>query len=61
MVLGWGFQPLKSSLQLGGGVRPWDLSYNAFNLPSHPDHKYIWFRVGISVTFLKTDSPAGWG
>jgi hypothetical protein len=36
-------------------------SYNAFNLPSHPDHKYIWFRVGISVTFFKTDFPAGWG
>jgi hypothetical protein len=22
-------------------------------LPSHPDHKYIWFRVGISVTFFQ--------
>jgi hypothetical protein len=30
-----------------------------FNLPSHPDHKYIWLGVGISVTFFKTDSPAG--
>jgi hypothetical protein len=27
---------------------------------SHPDHKYIWFRVGISVVFFRTDSPAGW-
>ena len=40
----------------GGGVGPQGLSYNAFNLPSHPDHKYIWFRVGISVTFVYTDS-----
>jgi hypothetical protein len=39
-----GSLPLKSSLQVRGGVRPWDLSYNAFNLPSHPDHKYIWFK-----------------
>jgi hypothetical protein len=31
---------------------PWGLSYNAFNLPSDPDHTYIWFRVGISVTFF---------
>jgi hypothetical protein len=23
--------------------------------------KYIWLGVGISVTFFKTDSPAGWG
>jgi hypothetical protein len=22
------------------------LSYKAFDLPSHPDHKYIWFRGG---------------
>jgi hypothetical protein len=22
------------------------LSYKVFNLPSHPDHKYIWFRGG---------------
>jgi hypothetical protein len=44
----------KSSLQVGGGVWPYGLSYIAFNLPSHPDHKYIWFRVGISVTFFYT-------
>jgi hypothetical protein len=24
----------------------WGLSYKAFNLPSHPDHEYIWFRSG---------------
>jgi hypothetical protein len=30
-------------------------------LGSHPDHKYIWFRVGISVTFFYTDFPAGRG
>jgi hypothetical protein len=30
----------------GWGMTPWGLSYKAFNLPSHPDHKYIWFRVG---------------
>jgi hypothetical protein len=29
-----------------GGVCPRGLSYKAFNLPSHPDHKYIWFRGG---------------
>ena len=52
---------LKSSLQVGVGYDPGGLSYNAFNLPSHPDHKYIWFRVGISVTFFYTDSPVGWG
>jgi hypothetical protein len=28
------------------------VKYNVFNLPSRPDHKYIWFRVGISVTFF---------
>ena len=30
----------------GCGMTPWGLSYNAFNLPSNPDHKYIWFRGG---------------
>jgi hypothetical protein len=44
--LGEGSQPLKSSLQVIGGIWPRGLSYNAFNLPSHPDHKYIWFRGG---------------
>jgi hypothetical protein len=43
----------------GWGMTP-GLNYKAFNLPSHPDHKYIWFRVEISVTFFYTDSPAGW-
>jgi hypothetical protein len=28
------------------GMTPRGLSYKAFNLPSHPDHKYIWFRGG---------------
>ena len=28
------------------GYDPPGLSYKAFNLPSHPDHKYIWFRGG---------------
>ena len=35
-----------------------ELPYNAFNLPSHPDHKYIWFRVGISVTFFLNKFPS---
>ena len=30
----------------GWGMTPWGLSYKAFNLPSHPDHKYIWFKGG---------------
>jgi hypothetical protein len=46
MVKGWGSQPLNRSLQLGGGVRPPGPSDKAFNLPSHPDHKYIWLRGG---------------
>jgi hypothetical protein len=28
-------------------------------LSSDPDHKYIWLRVGISVTFFKTESQRG--
>jgi hypothetical protein len=28
------------------GMTPQGLSYKVFNLPSHPDHKYIWFRGG---------------
>jgi hypothetical protein len=27
-------------------MTPQGLSYKAFNFPSHPDHKYIWFRGG---------------
>jgi hypothetical protein len=34
------------------GMTTRGLSYKVFNLPSHPDHKYIWLRVGISVTFF---------
>jgi hypothetical protein len=30
----------------GWGMTPQGLSYKAFNLPSHPDHKYIWFKGG---------------
>ena len=52
---------IKFTLGRGWGMTPWGLSYKAFNLPSHPDHKYIWFRVGISVTFFYTYSPAVWG
>jgi hypothetical protein len=59
--LGVGISTIKRFTSGRGGVWPWGLSYNAFNLPSHPDHKSIWFRVGIWVTFFKTDSPAGWG
>jgi hypothetical protein len=28
------------------GMTPRGLSYKVFNLPSHPDHKYIWPRGG---------------
>jgi hypothetical protein len=30
----------------GWGMTPRGLSYKAFNLPSHLDHKYIWFKGG---------------
>jgi hypothetical protein len=50
--LGVGISTFKRFTSGRGGVWPRGLSYNAFNLPSHPDHKYIWFRVGISVTFF---------
>jgi hypothetical protein len=33
-------------VELGVGYNPWGLSYKTFNLPSHPDHKYIWFSRG---------------
>jgi hypothetical protein len=54
-----GISTIKKFTSGWGGVWPWGLSYNAFNLPSHPDHKYIWFSVGISVIFFLTDSLAG--
>ena len=42
-------------------MTPRDLSYKAFNLPSHPDHTYIFgLRVGIS-TINKFTSGRGWG
>ena len=50
--LGVGISTIKKFTSGRGWVWPWGLSYNAFNLPIHPDHKYIWFRVGISVTFF---------
>jgi hypothetical protein len=28
---------------MGWDLTPQGLSYKTFNLPSHPDHKYIWF------------------
>ena len=59
--LGVAISTIKKSTLGRGGVWPPGLSYKAFNLPSHHDHKYIWFRVGISVTFLKIDSAVGWG
>ena len=51
---------IKFTSDRGWGMTPQGLSYKAFNLPSHPDHKYIWFRVGISVTFFKR-FPSGVG
>jgi hypothetical protein len=30
----------------GSYPTPRGLGYKAFNLPSHPDHKYIWLRGG---------------
>ena len=40
-------------------MTPRGLSYNAFNLPSHPDHIYG-LGVGIS-TIKKFTSGRGWG
>ena len=59
--LGVGISTIKKFTSGRGWVWPQGLSYNVFNLPSHPDHKYIWLRVGISVTFFNTVSPVGWG
>jgi hypothetical protein len=42
-----GSQPLKSSLQAGVGYDPQGLSYKAFILSSHPDHKYI-FMIRVT-------------
>jgi hypothetical protein len=36
----------------GWGMTPRGLSYKAFNLPSHPDHKYIWFK-GTKMKYLQ--------
>ena len=47
--LGVGISTIKkftSGRGLGMTPPPWGLSYKAFNLPSHPDHKYIWLRGG---------------
>jgi hypothetical protein len=53
--------PTLNHIYLWWGMTPHGLSYKAFNFPSHPDHKYIWFRVGISITFLKNRFPSGVG
>jgi hypothetical protein len=42
--LGVAISTIKKSTLGRGGVWPPGLSYNAFNLHSHPDHKYIWLR-----------------
>jgi hypothetical protein len=38
----WTIKPITSVRRWGMTAR--GLSYKAFNLPSHPDHKYIWLR-----------------
>ena len=45
--LGVGISTVKTFTSCRGwGMTPRGLSYKTFNLPSHPDHKYIWFRGG---------------
>jgi hypothetical protein len=45
--LGMGISTIKKFTSCRGwGMTPWGLSYKTFNLPSHPNHKYIWFRGG---------------
>ena len=44
----------------GWGMTPRRLSYKAFNLPIHPDHKYIWFR-GWGSQPLKSSLHVGGG
>jgi hypothetical protein len=45
--LGVGISTLKKFTSgRGWGMTPRGLSYKAFNLPSPPDHKYIWLRGG---------------
>jgi hypothetical protein len=45
--LGVGISTIKKfTSDRGGYDTPRGLSYKAFNLPSHPDHKYIWLRGG---------------
>jgi hypothetical protein len=45
--LGMGISTIKKFTSgRGWGMTPQGLSYKAFNLPSHPDHKYIWLRGG---------------
>jgi hypothetical protein len=33
-------------------MTPRGLSYKAFNLPSHPDHKYIWFKGATPKPYI---------
>jgi hypothetical protein len=45
--LGVGISTIKKFTSgMGWGMTTRGLSYKAFNLPSHPDHKYIWFKCG---------------
>jgi hypothetical protein len=55
---------IKFTSDRGGVWPPGGLSYKAFNLPSHPDHKYIWIRGGISTIKHFTSGRGGvwpWG
>ena len=48
--LGVGISTIKKfTSDRGWGMTPQGLSYRAFNLPSHPDHKYNGLGVGIST------------
>jgi len=42
------------------GYDPRGMSYQAFNLPSYPDHKYIGLGACIS-TIKNLSSGRGWG
>jgi hypothetical protein len=36
----------------GWGMTPQGLTYKAFNLPSYPDHKYI-YGLGVGISTIK--------
>jgi hypothetical protein len=44
--LGVGISTIKKFTSGSGWSMPPPPSYKAFNLPTHPDHKYIWPRGG---------------